>query len=301
MQNRTRLPALAYILALAMAAQTAVVKIIPGYTVTYPKGKIGGSSAVGLPGQYVSIPPAKEYYLDYQVRFQGDFEWVKGGKLPGLVGGAHTSGCTKIVPDGWSARFMWKESGNANLYMYEQNRRSGCGDSYSLSETAVFSKNQWVRVTQRVVINTPGQRDGMVEVWIEGAKRLSMPKFELRGNVGADVALVDAVSLQTFYGGSSQSWAPPKDTHADFSEFHVLDSLPSLDKPFPLGLALGLARQGRLGREGVKGRPDSQGWIRQGEVDAAGRNFFRAGNGSGDASDVVRFPYGKHPALPSAP
>src|SRR4051812_43839168 len=75
-----------------------VLQTIPAFEATYPAGKIGGSSSLGLPAAYVSIPPAKEYYLDYEVMFESDWDWVKGGKLPGLVGGTHTSGCAAIVP-----------------------------------------------------------------------------------------------------------------------------------------------------------------------------------------------------------
>jgi len=86
-------------------ASAQIVASIPGFAITYPAGKIGGNSTVGLPMNYVSILPSNEYYLDYEVAFDSDWDWVKGGKLPGLIGGSHTSGCEAIVTSGWSARF----------------------------------------------------------------------------------------------------------------------------------------------------------------------------------------------------
>jgi hypothetical protein len=210
-----------------------VLQIIQGYDVTYPKGKIGGGSETGLPAQYVPIKPASEYYLDYQVMFLDGWEWVKGGKLPGLVGGSHTSGCASITPGGWSARFMWRgSSGHGEVYLYHQHRKNGCGDDYGFPSPGDFFKGEWNRITERVVINTPGKDDGMIEAWYNGKKQLTMNNLQLRGKVADDVALVDAVSLQTFYGGSTSGWAPPHDTHARFSNLYVRDDIPDMTQSF---------------------------------------------------------------------
>jgi hypothetical protein len=213
-------------------AMAQIVAVIPGFDAAYAAGKIGGGSSP-VPQSYVKVPTAREYYLDYQVYFESDWEWVKGGKLPGLVGGSHTSGCNAIVPDGWSARFMWRSGGRGQLYLYHQNRRSGCGDEYFFSNNRAFEKNKWNRVTQRAVINDPGQSNGLIEAWFNGEKVVTLNNVKLRGNVAANVALVDQVSLQTFYGGSDDSWAPSHTTHARYSQFFVRQNLPDLSKPFP--------------------------------------------------------------------
>jgi hypothetical protein len=228
-----KLRACALALPLAFGPVSAkVIQIIKGYDVAYPAGKIGGSSATGLPAGFVSIPPASEYFLDYQVMFQSDWDWVKGGKLPGLVGGSHTSGCKAITPDGWSARFMWRGGGRGEVYLYHQNRKNGCGDDYQFPSPGNFIKGEWNRITERVVINTPGKNDGLVEAWYNGKKQVTMTNLQLRGKVSETTALVDAVSLQTFYGGSSDSWAPSHTTHSTFSNFYVRDDLPDLTLPF---------------------------------------------------------------------
>lgn len=49
--------------------------------------------------------------LSYEVRFSDDFDWVKGGKLPGLYGGRGASGGLREDQDleaGFSARLMWR-------------------------------------------------------------------------------------------------------------------------------------------------------------------------------------------------
>lgn len=219
-------------LALPALAAAGVTYSVPGFNATYPHDKVIFGTEIGFPSIWVEIPAKKEYYLDYEVFFENDWEWVKGGKLPGLVGGKHTSGCDNIVPDGWSARFMWREGGQGQLYLYHQNRRSGCGDEYDFSSPGSFVKNKWNRITQRVVINTPGQRDGLVECWYNGRKAVTLANVQLRGRVGENVALIDQVSLQTFYGGHDRSWLPSHDTHAKFSVFLLRDDLPDFSKPF---------------------------------------------------------------------
>jgi hypothetical protein len=213
--------------------------------VAYPAGKIGGSSATGLPAQYVAIPPAKEYWLDYQVWFENDFQWVKGGKLPGLVGGAHTSGCDPIVANGWSARFMWHENGGGHFYYYHQNRASNCGDTRNFSNGLAFKKNAWNRITERVVVNAIGQSNGLAQAWLNGQKIIDVGGIKWRGSVGENVALIDNVSLQTFYGGSTNDWAPSTTTHARFSNYIVRTESPDLAAPFdPNPLVTGIRGKG---------------------------------------------------------
>jgi hypothetical protein len=51
--------------------------------------------------------------LSYYVRFSENFDFVKGGKLPGLFGGVGNSGGE--IPDGtdgFSTRFMWRRNGD---------------------------------------------------------------------------------------------------------------------------------------------------------------------------------------------
>lgn len=53
--------------------------------------------------------------LSYELAFDSNFNWVKGGKLPGLRGGPDSYGCSGgRQPDGndcFSARLMWRAGG----------------------------------------------------------------------------------------------------------------------------------------------------------------------------------------------
>lgn len=83
-----------------------------------------------------------------------------------------------------------------------------------------------------MVIDSPGQGNGLVEAWLNGEKVVTLGNVQLRGNVGATAALVDHLGLNTFYGGSDDSGAPSRTTRARFSQVIVTDHLPDLSAPF---------------------------------------------------------------------
>ena len=79
----------------------------------------------------------EELYVSYDVKFADDFDFVRGGKLPGLCGynikqdprdGCNTGGGFPTGYDGWSARGMWRENGELENYVYhsEQFYEYGC-------------------------------------------------------------------------------------------------------------------------------------------------------------------------------
>ena len=65
----------------------------------------------------LDISSANNATLEYKVFFPGDFDWVKGSKLPGLYGG-HTR-CSGGNPalDCFSTRLMWRAGGAGELYL----------------------------------------------------------------------------------------------------------------------------------------------------------------------------------------
>lgn len=89
----------------------------PVLQVTYPKGGFG-SSASGA--QFYSLwnstgAAFKTVLLTYEVAFDPTFDWVRGGKLPGLRGGASPNTCDGgSQSDGtcFSTRIMWRTSGD---------------------------------------------------------------------------------------------------------------------------------------------------------------------------------------------
>ncbi len=150
--------------------------------------------------------------LEYRLLLEPGFQFVKGGKLPGLCGGPRTvSGgmeCTGY--DGWSVRLMWRREGRGEAYVYHAAKTSDYGDHIPFSEDYRFPIGRPVTVRMRVDMNTPGRADGRLRVWASDASGRLAQVVE-RGDLlftRSPAIGVDSVLFETFYGGADESWAP---------------------------------------------------------------------------------------------
>lgn len=162
-----------------------------------------------------------ELYLYYRVRFAPGFQWVKGGKLPGLVGGTAPTGCVDDTA-GFSARMMWQTAGGIIQYMYFPEKTQACGDAFgymSGGAPAHFEPGTWHTVEHRLVMNTPGAHDGVLQAWFDGEPALDEQAFLYRLD-GATFG-IDALYFSTFFGGGDQSYAPTSDQVLDFDDFII--------------------------------------------------------------------------------
>jgi hypothetical protein len=161
--------------------------------------------------------------VEYRLKFASDFDFVLGGKLPGLCGAAcNTGGKRPTGDDGWSARFMWIASGRAVAYVYHAAQRGTYGDSIQLKwpdgTDVYFDRNQWYTIQERVTMNTPGIANGRLEVWLNGSKVLDRSDFLWRNTSSIKV---NAFYISTFFGGSGSEWAPKKDEYLWLDNFII--------------------------------------------------------------------------------
>ncbi len=175
-----------------------------------------GSDVVEFPT--VGLPGGEEMWLSYDVMFEPGWQWVLGGKLPGLAGGTNPSGRRGgDGTDGFSARMMWRADGRLVAYVYHPDRPADHGEDFALC--GEFEPSRWLQVTQRVVMNTaPDRSDASIEIWVDGGKYLEVSDLRLRteGDFGVDVFV-----YSSFYGGQTAEWAPSETTHAQFDNFRV--------------------------------------------------------------------------------
>ena len=76
--------------------------------VFYPAG---GDGPPGGGAQWIAEfdEGMEEAYLEYKVKFRSGFDFVRGGKLPGMAGGSAPSGSAPADGvRGWSGRLMWR-------------------------------------------------------------------------------------------------------------------------------------------------------------------------------------------------
>lgn len=190
--------------------------------VRYPEGSVNFGSAdddtpLGGASFYAPFSDAQTTCLHYKLRFPENFAFVKGGKLPGLYAGEAPSGGEKVSGrDGWSVRLMWRKEGQGELYEYIYNKKGRYGLSVGRGQFT-FPTGRWISVDLEVVLNDPGERNGQARLWIDGKPVIEQKDivFVTDGDAGTRSGLM----FSTFFGGSSKSWASPKDQHIDFADF----------------------------------------------------------------------------------
>jgi hypothetical protein len=191
--------------------------------VNFAKGQIGPEK--GGAGWRWPIDRRESAELTYTLRFSQDFDWVKGGKLPGLCGGPEnvSGGRRSDGSNGFSARLMWRRDGRGEAYVYHKNQEGDYGDSFDFPDDFRFPTDQPVTVRMRVTMNTPSTRDGNLRVWIrlEGeSERLMVERSDLEWR-SASTFGVDGFYFETFHGGGDRSWAPTKPCWVEFSGMKI--------------------------------------------------------------------------------
>ncbi|KAF9257931.1 polysaccharide lyase family 14 protein [Marasmius fiardii PR-910] len=213
----------------------------------YPKGSINPSAPIpGGFGFYLTGPKGfvagKEVVMSYRLMFERDWEWVKGGKLPGIsslvreVGGVGdlayrcSGGRQENRCKCFNVRLMWRQNGAGELYTYlpltENNKRrllavpplSRANNDYGFSVgrgSFIFVKARWMCIALRLKMNTVDEEDGELELWIDGLSVIFIRGLSFRDS---EAAIIKGMHFQTFFGGHAEDWASPKDQRAWFAD-----------------------------------------------------------------------------------
>ncbi len=169
------------------------------------------------------FPKREKVELRYTVRFSPDFDWVKGGKLPGLCGGPEnvSGGRPADGTNGFSARLMWRRDGRGEAYVYHKNQPSKYGETFAFPEDFRFPMDQPVTVRMELAMNTPGQRNGSLKIWIAhsgSGEKLVVNRTDMEWR-SVDTFGVDSIYVESFFGGADKSWAPTRPCWAEFGQF----------------------------------------------------------------------------------
>ncbi|PWN43052.1 polysaccharide lyase family 14 protein, partial [Ceraceosorus guamensis] len=192
-----------------------------------------GSEPVGGTQFYAATPlnltSALAVTLSYSVFFPASFDWVKGGKLPGLYGGRESCSGGDEASDCWSARFMWRPDGAGELYMYLPQVQQDpaicqlpphtiCNGDYGLSlgrGSFSFTRGAWTRLTQTIELGIGANvQDGKLTVYSNGRQVLHFDRV-------AFPAAHKGLFFSTFFGGHGDEWATPRPQAVYFKGFRV--------------------------------------------------------------------------------
>lgn len=159
-------------------------------------------------------------YYSYWVKFPQSFEFVMGGKLPGIGSfNANSGGAKPSGHDGWSIRAMWNLKGQLGQYVYHMDQPKPFGEFFEWDLPPIV-KDKWYHIKTFVKLNAGGQKDGIVKTWVDG--KVVLDKHDLRFRAGNNLP-IERFLFSLFYGGSGPEWAPPRDMDIYFDDF-VLSS-----------------------------------------------------------------------------
>ncbi|MDD2277591.1 MAG: hypothetical protein PHD06_03885 [Bacteroidales bacterium] len=187
--------------------------------INYPAQKFGPIIGAQWRSCFQSVDEA---FLSYRLFIPKDFDFVKGGKLPGLAGGGGNSGGQ--VPtgyDGWSARLMFHEGGEVAYYLYYPEQKSKYGEYYFWTTDSIRVKlplDRWITLTHHLKMNTPKKPDGIIEAWLNGVKVFSTNSVRFRDTCSLGI---DQILFSTFFGGDSPEWAPQSSIYLLFDDFLI--------------------------------------------------------------------------------
>jgi hypothetical protein len=118
--------------------------------------------------------------FDYSVFIPEKFPFnSQGGVLPGVVGGppsaAGAAGASRI-----GARLQWGGDGKGILYIAP----SG-GEARGVNLGGFpLEPGRWTRIQQEIVLNTPGETNGIARLWADGELKAEDKGLELRKDKG---------------------------------------------------------------------------------------------------------------------
>lgn len=192
-----------------------------------PAGTNGAVLPIRLPGDF------DQACVSYRVKFDANFDWSLGGKLPGLLGVA--PGVSPSAPagghptsDGWSGRLMWvgpkaySWAGPLNMvisYMYHPGQSSNYGDNIRWNKA--FTAGSWHRVQQCYTMNTVGKKDGVLQAWYDGQLVVDDHAFVYRTR--SDVH-INYLEWDVFRGGGTMDWAGSRTGYIDIDDMLVVSS-----------------------------------------------------------------------------
>jgi len=170
--------------------------------------------------------------LSYKVFFPKNFEWAKGGKLPGLYSKFGSASGNHDADIGFSYRVMWRAGGQAEAYVYTTGRQDpslervkgfiedkDIGNSIGRG-VADFVAGQWNTVKLFMRLNTFKDNkpvaNGQIQLEINGKVAVDFDKLVWTNRKDIQI---EGIMFQSFFGGNDVSWAPSVDQSIAFKDF----------------------------------------------------------------------------------
>ncbi len=171
--------------------------------ITYTKNEDAAGTNVSISADSVNV---RSYYY-----FDQGFDFGQGMKI-GRVSSFNTAAQVNDVDIIMECR----SSGSVNqcgatdmrdLGLYFNGAPKG-SDWGNVSADISLQRGRWYAIEYQVVLNTPGQSDGTVRLWVDGVKLAERSNLRIRGSLGSNVKL-NTVKIGGWYSNGANSNSCP--------------------------------------------------------------------------------------------
>lgn len=151
-----------------------------------------GRAGMGFTWRPRHMSSASAACLSYSALMPRDFDYGKGGRLPGLLAAVADQGTTK---EQISSSPGWRADGNIDTLT------AGMPEARapSSSRASELPRGRWVAIEQEMILNTPGMRDGVLRLWLDGALKFEAKDLSFRDKPEVKISgvLAEAVSASS--------------------------------------------------------------------------------------------------------
>lgn len=191
----------------------------------------------------LGLPEVEEACLAYDVWFADDFQFIGDGKMGGLAGTSggmepyEASSGGEFDDRSFSVRAMWQEDRGVTMYLYAHHGagrdlddpfHGGFGihtrfEKADGTEAGVLRTETWHRIRHCVTLNTPGEDDGVYELWVDGHRGVVVDDIRFRDADHPDLR-INQVMAAFFFGGGTDEY--PTRTNVLYTDDWQLSELP---------------------------------------------------------------------------
>jgi len=208
------------------------------------QGRGGNSIRAGGFRFRADLPPSNEYYFAYDFYVPSNWFQPLQHKMPGLINGTllEASHAFEQAPttenlvaftalmQSHSQGAFGRGDGSLAGYTYDKDRVQAYDwlntvdpASEGVSGQYLIPRGRWIKIEQYMKVNTGGQRNGELKVWVDG---VLMSDQLHRWRDASSTRLIDGMWMYSFYGGnpSDPRNRPPADQYHYYDNFIVSTS-----------------------------------------------------------------------------
>jgi hypothetical protein len=154
--------------------------------------------------------------LEYNITIPEGFDFIQWGKLPGLCGGNCPTWWSN-TDNGFSARMMWREWGNLEVYWYFSDKNDKYWKSLGRWMDKLIPWNTY-KITQEIKLNEPGESDWLMKIFINDEIIYFNDHISYRWDFSIQT---NSFMFSTFFWWGTPDWATKKNTEIVFSDIKI--------------------------------------------------------------------------------